>query len=118
MKGQLIDIKVQSETDQTLFYHVTARIVEVNENTLKIRYLEETKKMFEKAVVYKFGNEIFEVEKECVDEYYDTKYPEDVGFEKIEGVGYILAEDGECYDPSESESESDISSLDEDLIDL
>jgi len=121
MKGHLINIKLQSETDQTFFYHATARIVEVNENTLKIQYLDQTKKIFEKASVYKFGNEFFEVEKECVDEYYNTKYPEDVGFEKIEGVGYIISEDGECYDPSESsesETESEVSSLDEDLNDL
>lgn len=108
MKNQLIEIKVE-ESDE----NAVAKIIEETETTFSIKFLNETKKMYEGAKVYKFSNSVSEIEKECVDHFFNSKNVEDAGFEKIDGVGYILQDEGECYDPSESDTDtdSDVSSL-------
>ena len=117
MKNQLIEIKVE-ESDE----NADAKIVEETETTFSVKFLNETKKTYEGAKVYKFSNSVSEIEKECVDHFFNSKNVEDAGFEKIDGVGYILQEEGECYDPSESDTDtdtdSDVSSLEDEEEEL
>jgi len=115
MKNQLIEIKVE-ESDE----NAVAKIVEETETTFSVKFLNETKKTYEGAKIYKFSNSVSEIEKECVDHFFNSKNVEDAGFEKIDGVGYILQDEGECYDPPESDTDtdSDVSSLDDDEEEL
>ncbi len=108
MINQIIGVKLQSETDSTFHYNVDARVIEETDKTFIIKYLNETEKLYEKCIVFRFDREVSEVDKECVDCYYETTNVEDAGYEKIEGVGYILADTSDCWVPySSSESESD-----------
>ena len=106
MKGHLIAVKLQKENEFTNFYNMIAKIIEKKEKTYKIKYLCETKKKHNMCNIFKFDKEVSEIEKECVDEFFETTDVEQVGFEQIEGVGYILGEI-DCWQPSsESEEES------------
>lgn len=108
MKGQIINVKLQSETDPVFFYHLDAKIVEEKETTFVIKYLNETDKLYEGCMVFRFDSELSEIDKECVDGFYETSEIEEAGYEKIDGVGYIMDETTDCWAPSSpSESEED-----------
>ena len=115
MKNQIIEVKVE-ESDE----NAVAKIIEETDTTFLVKFLNETKKTYEGAKIYKFSNSVSEIEKECVDHFFNSKNVEDAGFEKIDGVGYILQDEGECYDPPESDTDtdSDVSSLDDDEEEL
>ena len=99
-----------------------ARVVETLEKTLKVQYFVRTKKKYaDDQRVYDYEDTIEEVDKECVNGYYDTDDDERAaGFTYIENVGFIKTEDESDYDPaSEPESSDDSESdLDEEEFEI
>ena len=99
-----------------------AKVVETLEKTLKIRYFVVTKKKYGDQRVYNYEDTIEEIDKECVNGYYDADEDESAaGFTYIENIGFIRTDDESDYDPeSEPESSDDESEtdLDEEELEL
>lgn len=98
----LVDIETTSGTS-------LAKIIQENKSTYTISYLS-----YKKKGIYTYESPC-EVEKECISGFYNPEDTEDVaGFRAVEG-GYILVDDDsedDNYEPSESDSESDVSLVD------
>lgn len=99
-----------------------AKVIETLEKTLKIRYFSPTKKKYGDQRVYNYEDTVDEVDKECVNGYYDDDEDESAaGFTYIENIGFVRVDDESDYDPesdpesSDDESESD---LDEEELEL
>ena len=86
-----------------------AKVVCENNNSYILKYL-----VYAKKGVYVYDNYV-EVDKECICGFYDPDDTEEAaGFLPVEG-GFVLKDDDDEYEPSESsESESDESLVDED----
>ncbi len=109
---QLIDVNVfDEEQDDEIV--LLAKIVGETESTYKVKFMSPTK-----GGLYRYENEVSEVEKVSVSGYYDSTDERDAGFipahdncfEKID-------DDDEDYDPSSSDSEDDEDDEDEELED-
>jgi hypothetical protein len=99
-----------------------AKVVETLDKTLKVQYFVTTTKKYGDQRVYDYEDTVEEVEKECVNGYYDADEDESAaGFTYIENLGFIRSEDESDYDPeSELESSDDESEseLDEEELEL
>ena len=98
----LIDVNIfdDAQDDEIV---LLAKIVGETESTYKVKFMSPTK-----GGLYRYDNEVSEVEKDSVSGYYDSTDERDAGFipahdncfEKID-------DDDEDYEPSSSESEDD-----------
>ena len=106
----LVDILLEDEVISL------AKVVETLETTLKIRYFSLTKQKYGDRRVYNYEDIVEDVDKECVNGYYDANEDESTaGFTYVENVGFVRTEDESDYEPEtetessdDSDSESDI----------
>ena len=104
MEGQLVDVHVEIEDQETEHIIMMAKIVKEYSYKIEIRYLSETEKRHEDQIVYDFDEEVSEIQKESITGYYDSTDPECAGYVLIEDVGYVRVEDlDEDYSPSDDE---------------
>jgi hypothetical protein len=84
-----------------------ARIEGEKGSEYTVRYLSPSKKMLGDRPIYKYEKDVYNIDKECIDEYYDSPFEEDAGLQAVEG-GWVLDEsDSDDYNPSESEETDD-----------
>ncbi len=104
MEGQLVDVLVESDTHENMSYSMLAKITHVTNDGFLVKYLSETNKRHEDLIVFKFDDNETEIQKECVDGYYDSTEPECAGYVLIDNVGYVREEDlDDDYSPSDDE---------------
>lgn len=104
MEGQLIDVHVEFDENESDYVIMLAKIVKDYDHKIEIRYLSETKKRYEEQVVYNFDEEITTITKETITGYYDSTELECAGYVLIDNVGYIREEDlDDDYSPSDDE---------------
>jgi len=100
----LIDVETTSGTS-------LAKIIQEKKNTYIVSYMS-----YKKKGLYDY-EEPCEIEKECVSGYYNTDDTESAaGFIKVEGGYNLLDDSDDDYEPSEtseSESDSELSLVDE-----
>ena len=86
--------------------------------TYLVHYLSPTGKLHEDyCKIYNYENHISIVEDESINQWFNTKDEERVGFKKLFKDTYITIEDWEDMDEDYNPSESSESSGDESLID-
>jgi hypothetical protein len=100
-------VNVLTELDDGTQQHYIARIESDHGSEYTVRYLSPSKKMHGDKPIYKYEKDVYKVDKECIDEYYESPFEEDAGFQAVEG-GWIADEsDSDDYEPSESEESED-----------
>ena len=81
-----------------------ARIEKDHDTFYDVRYLSQTKKRIGDKYIYKYEKDVYTIDKDCVDEYYDSPFEEDAGFSATVKGGWVLADsDSDDYTPSDSE---------------
>lgn len=106
--GTLIDVNV---FDEYVNQEVTmlAKIVEESKETYKVKFMSPAK-----GGLYRYEEELTEVEKNAVSGFYDTDDERSAGFIPAHDGCFELIEDDENYEiESEPESESESESVDE-----
>ena len=106
----IVEVFVDLDNGQST--EVVAKIVEVKQTTYVVKYLSPTKKLHEdRAIIYKYEKDRYEIDKACVSGFFDSTKEEDAGFIHLESGGWIL-EDGsggesDEYVPSGSGTDTD-----------
>ena len=104
MEGQLIDVYVEIDDQESENIIVLAKIIKDYEDKIEIKYLSEIGKKYEDQVVYNFDEEVSEIYKESISGYYDSTEMECAGYVFIQDVGYLRIEDLDSdYSPSDDE---------------
>ena len=92
-----------------------AKVVETLENSFKVKYFVQTKKIYGDQKIYDYEDIVNEVDKECVSGYYDENEDESAaGFTHIKGVGFVRNEDDSEYEPDEESEDDEDEDEDED----
>ena len=100
----LIDVLVDEDGNEIT---ILAKIVGESKKTYRVKFLNERSNG-----LYKYDKEPTEIDKECVNGFYDSKDERDAGFVQVENGYYQPIEEyDDDYDPSTDE-ESDDESLD------
>ncbi len=100
--GSLIDVNVfdEEQDDEVV---LLAKIVGETESTYTVKFMSPTK-----GGLYRYENEVSEVEKDTVTGYYDSTDERDAGFIPAHDNCFEKIDDeDEDYDPSSSDSEDD-----------
>ena len=104
MENQLIDVLVESDVHENTSYSMLAKISRETNTGFIVKFLSETNKSHEDLIVFNFEDNETEIQKECVDGYYDSTDPECAGYVLIDNVGYVRREDlDDDYSPSDDE---------------
>jgi hypothetical protein len=98
---QLIDVNVfDEEQDDEIV--LLAKIVGETESTYKVKFMSPTK-----GGLFRYENEVSEIEKESVCGYYDSTDEREAGYIPAHDECFEKIDDDEEYDPSESDDEDD-----------
>ena len=87
-----------------------AKIFKKSGEVFTIRYLSAVP---ENAKVFKYEDEEYEVDDESINEWLDTDFETDLGFEAQDDGSYIKIESDPDYEPSDSEDETESDDDDE-----
>jgi hypothetical protein len=97
----LIDVNVfDEEQDDEIV--LLAKIVGETQDTYKVRFMSPTK-----GGLYRYENEVSEIDKESVCGYYDSKDERDAGFIPAHDGCFERIDDDDEYEPSDSEEDDD-----------
>lgn len=94
----LIDVLVDEDGKEV---HQVAKIVRETKKTYHVKFMSP-----HKSGLYRYDNELTEIEKECVSGFYDSTDEKDAGFVRVDGGYQPIEEYDDDYEPSE-EDESD-----------
>jgi len=100
-------VNVLTELDDGTQQHYIARIESEQGSEYTVRYLSPSKKMHGDKPIYKYEKEVYTVDKECIDAYYDSPFEEDAGFQPVEGGWVVYESDSDDYEPSDTEESED-----------
>lgn len=95
----LVDVNVfDEEQDEEIV--ILAKIVGETQDTYKVRFMSPTK-----GGLYRYENEVSEVDKDSISGCYDSKDERDAGFIPAHDGCFEKLNDDDDYEPSESEEE-------------
>jgi hypothetical protein len=107
-------IKVLTELPGGKTVALLARIFENKGDTFVIRYLSPTEEKDHGCVVYRYEDQMYDIDDDSITAYLGTDEEEDVGFRRTATDGFVRADSDSDYVPS-SEEESDSDESDEDV---
>jgi hypothetical protein len=107
-------VKVYTDVGKTRPIALYAKVVEkMKKGKYKIQYLSPTTEVYEGKVLYRYENDIYDVEDDSIMEY--IKHDEDyIGYTAIDDIGFIKQDSDSDYQESESESSE---SIEESVVD-
>lgn len=107
-------VKVYTDVGGVKPVHLLAKIFDAKESTYSIRYLSPTDKMERGKKIYRYEDEVYEIDEDSISEYLNTDDETVIGFEEIQGGGFILVDSDSDYEPDEDDEdyESEMSSTD------
>ena len=95
----LVDVLVEEDDEEVI---QLAKIVNESEKTYHIRFLTPCA-----SGLYQYDKEPTEIDKECINGFYDSTDEQDAGFIHVEGGYQLATEYDDDYEPSESDEETD-----------
>lgn len=95
-------VKVYTDTGKKKPVILHAKVIRETNGIYQIQYLSQTNDTFDGKPVYKFENEIYDIDDESITEYLDDLH----GFTQIDDM-YIKDESDVDYCPSECSNDSD-----------
>jgi hypothetical protein len=106
-------VKVYTDIGGVKPVHLLAKIFDAKESTFSIRYLSPTDKMEKGRKIYRYEDEVYEIDEDSISEYLNTDDETVIGFEEVQG-GFILVDSDSDYEPEEDEDEDSVSESDTD----
>jgi hypothetical protein len=108
-------VKVYTDVGGVKPVHLIAKIFDAKEATFSIRYLSPTDITEKGKKIYRYEDEVYEIDEDSISEYMNTEDETVLGFEPVQG-GFILADSDSDYEPDgdEEDDEDDSSDQDED----
>lgn len=105
-------VKVYTDVGGVKPVHLIAKIFDAKEATFSIRYLSPTDITEKGKKIYRYEDEVYEIDEDSISEYMNTEDETVLGFEPVQG-GFILADSDSDYEP-DGDEEDDSSDQDED----
>jgi len=100
-------VKVWTELPSGKMASLLAKIIEENGNDLSIKYLSPTEDLDHGQVIFRYEEQIYEVQDDSITEYLGTDDETDIGF-KVVPTGFVKYDSDSDYVPSdEGESSGD-----------
>ena len=107
-------INVLTELDDGTHQNCIARIEGEKGSEYIVRYLVPSKKKIGDRPIHKYEKNVYKIDKDCINEYYESPFEEDAGLQAVEGGWVVDESDSDDYTPSDSdESDYDSESLTE-----
>jgi hypothetical protein len=99
-------VKVYTDIGGVKPVHLLAKIFDAKDTTFSIRYLSPTEKMEKGRKIYKYEDEVYDIDEDSISEYLNTDDETVIGFEEVQG-GFILVDSDSDYDPGEDDGSDD-----------
>jgi hypothetical protein len=104
-------VKVYTDIGGVKPVHLLAKIFDAKESSFSIRYLSPTDKMEKGRKIYRYEDEVYEIDEDSISEYLNTDDETVIGFEEVQG-GFILVDSDSDYEPDEDDEDGEASSID------
>lgn len=99
-------VKVYTDVGGVKPVHLIAKIFDAKEATFSIRYLSPTDITEKGKKIYRYEDEVYEIDEDSISEYMNTEDETVLGFEPVQG-GFILADSDSDYEPDGDEDDDD-----------
>jgi len=100
-------VKVWTELPSGKMASLLAMVIEENGDTMSIRYLSPTEDLDHGQVIYRYEEQVYEVQDDSITEYLGTDDESDIGFKAVPS-GFVKYDSDSDYVPSdEGESSED-----------
>jgi hypothetical protein len=106
-------VKVYTDIGGVKPVHLLAKIFDAKDTTFSIRYLSPTDKMEKGRKIYKYEDEVYDIDEDSISEYLNTDDETVIGFEEVQG-GFILVDSDSDYEPGDDDDDDDESVSEED----
>jgi hypothetical protein len=100
-------VKVWTELSTGRYATLVAKIFDQKDDIMKIRYLSPTSKYINGYKIFKYEDELYEIDDESVVEYLDDFDETDLGYKPIDDGGFIKQDSDSDYVPTESSDDDD-----------
>ena len=109
-------VKVWTDVGKGKNVSLLAKIVEEDDQVIRVRYLSKTDEDYRGATVWRYEDETYEIDHDYITEYLMTDSEIDIGYKPIvseEGAFIMIDEDSEYIPSSEDDETDDDEDLDE-----
>ena len=88
---------------------ILARIVEENNGQYKIQYFSPSEDRDHGRIVYRYEDELYEIDDDSVTEYLDPMIESDIGYVQVGDNAWVRSgsDSDEDYEPSDEENDED-----------